>query len=369
MWPRTELLEMLGIEHPIIQAPMSGVATPELAAAVSNAGALGSLGCGSLPAAAVRNQVAATRRATNRSLNINFFAHPEPVLDAEAAATMRSRLRRYYDELGLGPVPEPAELLRAFDRERLELMLELRPRVVSFHFGFPDAEAVRQLKTAGCVLLSSATTVAEARRLEAEGVDAIIAQGAEAGGHRGTFTDAPGAGAVGTLALVPQVADAVRVPVIAAGGIFDGRGIAAAFALGACGVQIGTAFLACPEAAVPPSYRAALRDASDEATQVTRVFTGRPARVLRNRFAAEMHADGGEAGALAFPLQASLTMPLGRSPDGAIVRPDFLPMWAGQGAPMQREMAAAALVERLVAEAQPLLVSSPDEAGQLSRRR
>ncbi len=352
MWPRTDLLDLLGLDQPIIQAPMSGMATPELAAAVSNAGALGSLGTAALPAAGIREQVAATRRATNRPFNLNFFAHPRPLRDTQAIAAMRARLARYYDELEIGPVPEPAEPFPVFDRERLELACELRPHVVSFHFGLPDAASLRLLKEAGCILLSSATTVAEARRLAAAGVDAIIAQGVEAGGHRGTFTETPGTGTVGTLALVPQIVGAVRVPVIAAGGIADGRGIAASFALGASGVQIGTAFLACPEASVSPIHRAGLRAASDESTEVTRAFTGRPARVLRNRFVAEMTAD--EVTPPAFPLQASLTAPLWRTPSGE-ARADFLPMWAGQAAALLREMPAADLVAKLVAEAQAIL--------------
>jgi nitronate monooxygenase len=354
MWPRRTLQDLLGIEHPIIQAPMGGVTTPALAAAVSNAGALGSLSCGSIPLATAREHVATAQRATNRPINVNFFAHAEPRLDAAAAQAMQSRLRPYYDELGLGPVPEPASAFAPFDRERLDFLLATRPRVVSFHFGVPDEDVVRQLKDAGCILLSSATTVAEARTLEERGVDAVIAQGADAGGHRGTFTETPGAGTVGTMSLVPQVVDAVRVPVIAAGGIFDGRGIAAAFALGAAGVQIGTAFLSCPEASVPEPYRAALRDSSDAGTQVTRAMSGRPARVLRNRYVAEMAASGDDEKALAFPLQASLSYPLGRAPDGT-VRPEFLGMWAGQGAPKQRAIPAAALVEALVHEARILL--------------
>ena len=351
MWPRSDLMQLLGTEHPLIQAPMSGVTTPELAAAVANAGALGSLGCGILPNALVRDQVAAVRRMTGRPINVNVFAHPRPIADARAAERARARLQRYYDEVGLGPVPEPMEPFPAFDSERLELLLELRPPVVSFHFGMPDAQALRRLKQAGVVVLASATTVAEARAIEGDGVDAVIAQGFEAGGHRGTFFHTPGAGMIGTMALLPQVVDAVRVPVIAAGGIFDGRGIAAAFKLGASGVQMGTAFLGCPESNVPPPYRAALRAAADDGTQLTRAFTGLQARVLRNRFSTEMQADGGEVQALAFPLQGALTMPLGRSADGSTIRTDFLPMWAGQGVPKLREMPAAELVRKLVAEA------------------
>ncbi|HEX2136751.1 MAG TPA: nitronate monooxygenase [Microvirga sp.] len=348
MWPRADLLNLLGIEHPIIQAPMTTIATPELAAAVSNAGALGSLGCGILPAAAIRDQLTATQRATKRPINLNFFAHPKPTQDAGAAQHMRERLQGYYEELGLGPVPPPTEPFPTFDEDRLDIILEFRPRVVSFHFGLPDATVVRRIKDAGCILLCSATTVSEARQLEAAGVDAVIAQGFEAGGHRGTFTAGSGSGTLGTMALVPQIADAVSIPVIAAGGIFDGRGIAAAFALGAAGVQVGTAFLGCPEANVPPAYRAALHSATDESTQLTRSFTGRPARVIRNRFVAEMA--GEEHAALPFPLQASLVMPLMVA--AAEDKPaEFLPMFAGQGVAKLRAMPAAALVESLVAEA------------------
>jgi len=233
MWPRTDFLELLGITHPVIQAPMAGFAPPALAAAVCNAGGLGSIGCAGIPPATVRDQITALRQATNRPYNLNFFVHSHPRLDPEAAARMRTRLAPYFDEFGLGPVPEPTEPFPPFDEERLELVLELRPQVVSFHFGLPDATAVRRVKEAGCIILSSATTVAEARSLEANGADVIIAQGFDAGGHRGSFSGSPGAGLVGTMALVPQIVDAVRLPVIAAGGIADGRGLAAAFALGA----------------------------------------------------------------------------------------------------------------------------------------
>ncbi|MFE0756961.1 NAD(P)H-dependent flavin oxidoreductase [Inquilinus sp. NPDC058860] len=350
MWPRRDLQELLGIEHPLIQAPMSGVTTPELVSAVSNAGALGSLGCGILSSDVVRDQVAAVRARTSHAFNLNFFAHPTPPLERAALARARTTIQRYYDELGLGMAPEPSEPpFPTFDSARLDLLLELRPRVVSFHFGLPGEEALRRLKQAGCVVLSSATTVDEARWLEDAGADAIIAQGAEAGGHRGTFTDHPGAGTVGTMALVPQVADAIRVPVIAAGGIFDGRGIAAAFMLGASGVQIGTAFLGCPECNVPEPYRAALRRATDHGTHITPAYTGRPARVLRNRFSSEMEA--GDAQVLDFPFQATLSMPLGSGTDGTTIRPDFLPMWAGQGASAADEIPAGDLVRRLIADA------------------
>jgi nitronate monooxygenase len=360
MWPRSDVTQLLGITHPIIQAPMSGFSTPQLVAAVSNAGALGSHGAATLTPRALRDEVAQMRQGTNRPFNINFFAHPTPVRAADAAERMRRRIAPYFSELGLGTVPDAGEIFPTFGAEQLGLIGELRPRVVSFHFGLPPAAAMQQIKAAGCVVLSSATTVAEARALEAQGADAIIAQGLEAGGHRGTFTLSPGAGTIGTLspgagtigtlALVPQIVDAVRVPVIAAGGIADGRGIAAAFALGAGGVQIGTAFLGCPEAAVLPVHRQALAAATGEATVVTRVFTGRPARALRCRLTDEIP----DADALDFPLQASLLAPLWRVADDA-VRRAFMPMWAGQAASLVRELPAPALVEKLAAEAQAIL--------------
>jgi nitronate monooxygenase len=350
MWPRTDFLELLGITHPVIQAPMSGFTPPQLAAAVCNAGGLGSIGCAGQPSALVREQVALLRQATNRPFNLNFFVHARPPISPEATARMQARLTPYFEELGLGPVPEPKEPFPPFDTEQLELVLELRPRVVSFHFGLPTQSAVQRIREAGCTILSSATTVAEARLLEANGADVVIAQGVDAGGHRGSFSGSPGAGLVGTMALVPQIVDAVRVPVIAAGGIADGRGLAAAFALGASGAQIGTAFLGCPEASVSPLHLARLRSATDDGTELTRAFTGRPARALRNRFVVEM----ADTAPLEFPLQASLSGPLWQLPsEGA--RAQFMPLWAGQAAPLMRNLPASQLVEKLVAEAQSII--------------
>ena len=345
IWPRTDLLDLLGITHPIIQAPMSGFGGPVLVGAVSNAGALGSLGCGAMPNQTARDQVQEIRRATNRPFSLNFFAHAAPRVDADVTHRMRQRLRAYYDELDLGVVPDPSDPLPVFDEERLQLVLDLRPPVVSFHFGLPPADKLKRVKRTGAVVLCSATTVAEARKLEAEGADGIIAQGLEAGGHRGTFTAGDGAGLIGAMALVPQVVDAVRIPVIAAGGIADGRGIAAAFALGASGVQIGTAFLGCPEATVTDVHREALRRAADEDTRLTRVFTGRPGRVLRNRLTDEM----GDEEALEFPAQASLIRPLIQTNSGS-ASAAFVPLWAGQGAPLIRDLPAANLIDALVME-------------------
>jgi nitronate monooxygenase len=353
MWPRTDLLDLLGITHPIVQAPMSGFSSPALVAAVSNAGALGSLGCATLATQTARDQVEEIRRASNQPFNLNFFVHPAPRIDAGLAHRVRARLSTYYDEFGAGSVPEPSVPFPHFDQERLQLVLDLRPRVVSFHFGLPPGDGLKRIKQTGAVVLSSATTVDEARKLEAQGADAIIAQGFEAGGHRGTFTEGDGAGLIGTMALVPQVVDAVRVPVIAAGGIADGRGIAAAFALGASGVQIGTAFLGCPEAVVPAIHRNALHRASDEDTRLTRAFTGRSARALRNRFIDEMK----DSDVLDFPAQVSLTRPLFQA-QSEEARMAFLPLWAGQAAPLVRDLPAAKFVDALVAEAQRHLPSS-----------
>ena len=204
MWPRTDFLDLLGIVHPVVQAPMSGFTPPALVTAVCNAGGLGSVGCVGQPRDVVREQVATVRQATNRPFNLNFFVHRSPQTNPAATAQMRAKLAPYFDEYGLGPVPDPKDPFPTFDAEQLDLVLELRPRVVSFHFGLPETAAVRRLKGAGCIILSSATTVAEARSLKANGAEVIIAQGFEAGGHRGSFTDSAGTGMVGTMALVPQ---------------------------------------------------------------------------------------------------------------------------------------------------------------------
>jgi nitronate monooxygenase len=349
----TALTDLLRIEHPVIQAPMAGVATPKLAAAVSRAGALGSLGSAVLPPDELVGQARVVRDATDRPFNVNFFCHEPPELADPDVARSRERFDVLYRELGLDP-PDPFVPPIAFDDARLEALLEIRPTVASFHFGLPDNAALEAIRDAGCRVLASATTVAEAEELAGRGVDVVIAQGAEAGGHRGSFLVPGDDGPVGTLALVPQVVDAVDVPVIAAGGIADGRGLAAALALGAAGAQIGTAFLACPEAATHPLYREALLSARAEATTVTRALSGRPARALRNRAVEE---GGGDP--LPFPAQASVTRPLGEAA-AARGSADFLAMWAGQGAPLAREMPAAELVKGIVRDAERVLTALAD---------
>ncbi len=322
---------------------MARMATPELAAAVSAAGGLGGLGSAVLDVAELREQATAVRASTDRPFQLNFFCHEPPRVDAAAAAAARAAIAPLYEELGLGDPPEPSTPPFAFDEQRLEALLEIRPAVVSFHFGLPGGDALAACREAGITILASATTVAEARDLEQRGVDAVVAQGGEAGGHRGSYLVEGDDGPVGTLALVPQVVDAVSVPVVAAGGIADGRGLAAALALGAGGAQVGTAFLACPESATPALYRAALRAADAERTTITRAYSGRPARVLRNRGTEEVTEP------LPYPAQMSLTAALREA--GADPA-DFFPMFAGQGALLARAVPAAEVVATIVAEAE-----------------
>lgn len=348
MWPRTDLIDLLGITHPIIQAPMAGSTTPALVAAVSNAGGLGALGCARDTAQSLRDRADEIRRSTNKSYNLNFFVHENPAEpDVEATARMTKRLQPYYDEFGAVPPESPKPIYPDFDDSIVEALLEIRPPVVSFHYGMPDSAAVAALKKAGSVILSSATTAEEARWLVEQGADAVIAQGYEAGGHRGTRVPRVDTG-LGGMALIPQIADAVSVPVIAAGGIADGRGIAAAFALGASGVQIGTAFLSTPESGIAAPYRDALLHGGEMGTELTRAVSGRMARALRNRFVKEMRDYEDEA--LDFPLQYSITAPL-QAASGKQGKNDMLAMWAGQAVALNRPMPAGDLLDKLVEEA------------------
>ena len=350
LWPNNELTAQLSIRYPIIQAPMAGASTPALAIAVSTTGGLGSLGLAMHTQEALRNDCA-TVSAAGAPYNANFFVHSEPVDDPARAADTRSLLAPYYFELGLGQVPD-AVSVPSFNETHLEAVLDLRPPVVSFHFGLPNADAFKAIKAAGLFTMSSATNVTEARELEARGVDAVIAQGFEAGGHRATFSEPYEKGHVGTLALVPQVVDAVSIPVIAAGGIGDGRGIAAALALGASAVQLGTAFLTCPESAAHPLYRRALNEARDDQTRITHAFSGRPARGLENRYLREMA--GHEAIYPDFPILNTLTGPL-RKASAKGNNTDFMSLWSGQSAVMSRNLPASELIQLLVKETESVL--------------
>ena len=353
MWADRRYLDLVGITHPIIQAPMAGANLAPLAIAVSRAGGLGSLPCGMLNVEEARAQLDRIRAETDRAINVNFFCHTLPLPDAARESRWRQRLAAYYAEFGVAPSPAAGAPSRTpFDAAMCALLLEKRPRVVSFHYGLPQQALLQQLKTAGCVIQSSATTVEEARWLEGHGADAIIAQGLEAGGHRGMFLAREVASQVGTLALVPQVVDAVRVPVIAAGAIADARGIVAALALGASAVQIGTGYLLCPEATISAPYRSALRSAGDDRTMLTNVFSGRPARSIVNRFLREVGPINPEAPP--FPLAAASLQPL-RARAEASGSADFSPLLAGQAARLASEMAAGELTSALVRETQALL--------------
>ena len=341
---RTALTERLGLDLPIIQAPLAGGGdTPALAAAVSEAGGLGFIGASYLTPAQAVASAEAVRARTNRPFGINLFAPLPPSPPSDPGPAL-GRLAPYYAELGLPPPAAPEAPAETFP-SLFAAALESGARVFSFTFGLIPPDAMEALHGRGMFVIGTATTVAEAVALERAGVDAITLQGAEAGGHRGTFAGPFEAAMIGTIALVPQAADAVRVPVIASGGIMDGRGIAAALALGASAVQMGTAFLTTEEAGIPEAYKAAVLGAADADTRTTRAFSGRPARGIANRFMTEME----DRDILPFPLQNTLTRPL-RAAAGKQGRAEFLSLWAGQGAALARRERASDLVARLAAE-------------------
>ncbi|RTQ46213.1 nitronate monooxygenase [Hymenobacter gummosus] len=346
----TALLDRLGIRHPIIQAPMAGVSTPALAAAVSEAGALGSVAAGTAPAAALAQQIAEVRARTGRPFNVNLFCHQPPAPDAAGDAAWLAYLRPFFAEFDAEPPATLAAPYPSFvdNDELLRLLLELRPPVVSFHFGLPPADKLAALRATGAALLASATTPAEARLAAAAGLDAVVAQGVEAGGHRGVFRPELGDAGLGTLALTRLLGRELRLPVIAAGGLMDGAGIAAVLRLGAAAAQLGTAFVACPESAADAAYRARLLSPDQPPTAITSVISGRPARGFVGRFTAEVDGPGRPAVA-AYPraYEAGRALIAAARAQGS---PDFAVQWAGQGAPLARALPAAELVRTLVAE-------------------
>lgn len=353
-WPDTRLLQLFGIQVPILQAPMAGATGSAMAIAVANAGGLASLPCAMLSPQQIRDEVAVIRQHTAAPLNLNFFCHQPPADDPDSHVRWKNLLQPYYQELGADfDAPTPVSSRAPFDSSSCELVEALKPEVVSFHFGLPDAPLLARVKATGAKVIASATTVDEAIWLQAHGCDAIIAMGYEAGGHRGMFLSADLTTQVGTLALVPQIVDAVKVPVIAAGGIADARGIAAAFMLGAAAVQIGTAYLFCPEAKVSKPHFQALRSAKDSHTAVTNIFTGRPARGIVNRVMAELGPMCDAAPA--FPLAGGALMPL-----RAIAEPlgdgGFMNLWAGQAVGLKHELGAEALTRLLAAQALEKLI-------------
>ena len=348
MWPNNRILELFGIQLPIIQAPMAGSVFSEMVVAVSEAGGLGSLPCALLSREQMCSELEAIRRQTSRPVHVNFFCHTPPRVDINRERLWRQRLQRYNVELGLDQnMPIPTANRAPFDDQMCDLVVEFHPEVVSFHFGLPEEKLVQRVRNTGAKIVSSATSVDEARWLEDRGCDAIIAQGYEAGGHRGIFLSEDISTQAGTMALVPQVVDAVKVPIIAAGGIADARGIVAAFALGAAAVQIGTAYLLCPEAKISPVYREALKNATDNETTLTNIFTGRPARGIMNRAIKELGPISENVPE--FPLAAAALGPL-RSHSEATGSADFTPLWSGQAARLARQFPAAELTKRLSAE-------------------
>lgn len=349
MWPDRRLLDIFKIDVPIVQAPMAGVQDVDVMIGAAEGGALGSLPCAMISPEKAREQVQIFRQRVSAPLNMNFFCHMPVDADAAREAGWRKRLASYFQELGLDPNMSVNAANRApFDAQMCELVEELKPEAVSFHFGLPDNALLQRVKAAGAVVIGCATIVKEAVWLEQNGADAIIAQGADAGGHRGMFLTENIASQPGTMSLVPQVVDAVRVPVIAAGGIADGRGIAAAFALGAAGVQIGTAYLRTPESKASALGKAALAAAADDATVITNVMTGRPARGVANRLMREVGPVSPDAPA--FPHAATALAPL-KSAAEKLGRVDFTNLWAGQSVALGRELGAAELTRTLAAEA------------------
>ena len=351
-WPDTRLLELFGVEHPIIQAPMANATAVDMAVAVADTGALGSYPCAALTDDKIGEGVATIRARTSKPFNLNFFCHQPAAEDAERDAAWLNKLAPYYAELGADTpkVPLKASIV-PFTSATCAVVEELKPQVVSFHFGLPEAALVARVKKAGCKIISSATTLREALYLAEHGADAIIAQGSEAGGHRGMFLETDIATQIGTLALVQQIVEAVQQPVIAAGGIGDGRSIVAAIVLGAAGVQIGTAYLCCPEATTSASHKTALAVPGRE-TVITNVLSGRPARSILTRFVREQGPIN--AAVPAYPNATPALAPL-RAKAEAKGSGDFSLLWSGQGAPPPTGIGAGDLTRKLVDEALALL--------------
>ena len=359
MWKDRRILDLFGIDLPILQAPMAGPTGPDMVIAVSEAGGLGSLPCAMISPEQARAALGVIRQRTRRPIGVNFFCHRPPADDPVREADWKARLEPYYLELGLDPaMPTPASARAPFDDAYCLVVEEFRPEIVSFHFGLPEPDLLARVKSAGARIIASATTVDEAVWLEQNGCDAIIAQGAEGGGHRGMFLAEDVSGQIGTFSLLPQVVDAVGVPVIAAGGIADARGVVAALVLGASAVQVGTAYLFTPEANVAPLHAKALRSPEARRTAMTNVFTGRPARGIVNRIMREVVPMAEEAPA--FPLAGGALAPLraASEPQGSA---DFMSMWSGQSAPISARwgegLGAGALTLRLAEETRSLLAS------------
>jgi len=345
-----DLLDCLGLTTPIVQAPMAGVSTPELAAAVSDAGGLGSLGVGATNAAGARIMIEGVRALTSRAFNVNVFSHETPKPDPARETAWLKALEPVFLEFNAVPPATLTTIYKSFieDKEMLAMLVGAAVPVVSFHFGLPSAEQVRRLKQVGCVLFATATNLSEAQAAKAAGVDAVVAQGWEAGGHRGVFDPEAIDDRLGTMALTRLMVVRCGLPVIAAGGIMDGRGVRAALSLGAIAAQLGTAFIACPESSADAAYRVALRGKGAEHTVMTSAISGRPARCLGNRFT--KWADGILAATPAYPIAYDAGKALNAAARDA-GESGFGAQWAGQSAPLSRAMPAADLVRVLSEEA------------------
>lgn len=352
MAPNTRATEVLAIKHPIVQAPMAGgPTTPELIAAVSNAGGLGSLGAAYLPPETLREQVKEIRSLTEEPFGVNLFVPSLFEADPERIEHANMLLGPYRRELGI-EAPEKVSSFEESFEDQLEMVLKERVAVFSFTFGFLGPELVGRLKENGTTVIGTATTVREGLRLEEDGVDMVVAQGSEAGGHRGTFLSDFKDALIGTMALVPQMVDALSIPVIASGGIMDGRGLAAALVLGAEAAQMGTAFLACEESGAHPEFKRAVLEAAEDETTVTRAFSGRAARGIKNRFLIEVGEHEEELPP--FPIQNALTKDV-RTAAQRQDRPEYMSLWAGQGVRLARFANAPELVGSVVEEAETIL--------------
>lgn len=356
-WKNNKVTVQLLIDYPIFQAPMAGgITTASLVSGVSNCGGLGNIGAGYLQADEIRNEIHKVRELTTKPFGVNLFVPTS--MHVEELATKQERmnaiLAKYEDELH---VPKQVTMIELADNSKklfeaqLEEVLKAKVSICSFTFGIPEQSVIKELKQNGAIVIGTATNVEEAYELVEAGMDMIVAQGSEAGGHRGTFRDER-TGMIGTMALVPQIVDAVKVPVIAAGGIMDGRGIAASFMLGAEAVQLGTAFLPCMESGANPVYKKAVIDATEDETTMTKAFSGKLARGVSNRFMEEMKLF--EAELLPFPLQNTMTGNI-RKQAGLLKNKDFMSLWAGQGVRLAKEMTAAELMTKLISETDLLL--------------
>ncbi|MGZ4111296.1 MAG: NAD(P)H-dependent flavin oxidoreductase [Tumebacillaceae bacterium] len=351
-WKQNRVTEMLGIEYPILLGPMAGVtSTPQLVAAVSNAGGLGSYGGGYLTPEQLRQAIREIRALTDRPFAVNLFVMEEVEVDPEQVAQVNQLMQKYRDELGIGEAPQMTRYAESYEAQ-LAVVLEERVPVFSFTFGIPSPEQIAALKANGTILIGTATTVREGVELEQAGVDLIVGQGSEAGAHRGTFLSAHSASMIGTVALIPSLTDYVSVPVIAAGGIMDGRGVAAAFALGAEGALLGTAFLTSKESGASTKHKEAVLNATEESTTLTRAFSGKYARGIRNRFLNEMEPH--EALIPEYPIQNALTRDI-RKAAAEQYKPGYLSLWAGQGTRLAQSKPASEIFAQVVEQTEAVL--------------